>query len=178
MREMVRYGFILGLICFLASAVLAVLNGITEPKIRLQKETAQNMSLKEVMPSGVSFEPKFEDGKIIYYGVYDQRYKLLGFVINLEAKGYSSDIGALAGLNFNLELGNIRILSQNETPGLGNRILEDTFLAQFKGKNLDSLNQVQAITGATISSSAIINALKNRIAELKNQLLQEIQNAR
>lgn len=174
MKDILRYGFILGFICFLASSVLAVVNGITEPKIRLQKESAQELGLKEVMPFGAIFEPKFKEGEIIYYAAYDHRHRLQGFALRLETKGYSSAIEALAGLNLNLEINQIKILSQNETPGLGNRILETSFLAQFKGKNLDTLNQVEAITGATISSLAVTNAIKNKISELKSQMLQEI----
>lgn len=177
MKETLRYGLILGLICFLASSVLAVVNGITEPKIKLQKERKENLGLKEVVPQGEIFAPKFQEGKIIYYLVYNKAKRLEGFAIKTEAKGYSSNIETLAGLNLNLELGNIKLLSQNETPGLGNRISDASFLSQFKGKNLDSLAQVQAITGATISSSAVINAIKNKISELKSQLLEEIKNA-
>lgn len=173
-----RYGFILGFICFLASGILSVVNGITEPKIKLQKEIEENLGLKEVMPQGIIFEPKLEEGKIIYYKVYNDTHKLQGFVLKSEAKGYSSNIETLASLNLNLKIGNVKILSQNETPGLGSKILAETFLSQFKEKDLDSFAKVEAITGATISSSAVTNALKDKLLALKSQLVKEIQNAR
>lgn len=174
MKETIRYGLILGIICFLASGLLSVVNGITQVKINLQKEQAELSGLKEVMPKASVFKPKIKNEKVIYYLVYNNKHKLDGFVIRSESRGYSSDIEVLAGLNLNLEIDNIKILSHNETPGIGSRILENTFLSQFKRKNLDNLNQVQAITGATISSSSLTNALKNKISELKSQLLQEI----
>lgn len=172
MKETIKYGFILGLICFLASSVLAIVNGITEPKIELQKKQEENSGLKEVMPDSTSFKPVFQDDKIIYYLAYDNN-KLNGFVVRVQNKGYSSDIEVLAGLNTKLEITSIKILSQNETPGLGSRITEPSFLSQFKGKNLDTFGEVQAITGATISSAAVINAVKTRILELKEKLLNE-----
>lgn len=178
MKETIRYAFILGLICFLSSSVLAVVNGITEPKIKIQKEKEESRALKEALPEGVSFKPVFQEDKIIYYTAYDSDDKLNGFVIKSQGKGYSANIEVLAGLNLNLEVVNARILFQNETPGLGNRICESPFLEQFKGKNLDSFSQVQAITGATVSSGAVINALKNRISELKEKLLVEVSYAR
>lgn len=178
MKETIKYGFILGLICFLASSVLAIVNGITEPKIELQKKQEENSGLKEVMPDSTSFKPVFQDDKIIYYLVYNDNNKLSGFVVRAQNKGYSSDIEVLAGLNTNLEITNIKILSQNETPGLGSLITEPSFLGQFKGKNLDTFQEVQAITGATISSSAVINAVKTRISELKEKLLVEVSYAR
>lgn len=178
MKEMLKYGFILGLICLLASGILSVVNAVTEPKIKLQKEAAENLALKEVMPEGVSFKPRLEGEKVIYYTALDSAGKINGFIVKAEGKGYSSVVEAMAGLSPNLEITNVKILSQNETPGLGNRIMKVSFLAQFKGKGVDTFNQVQAITGATISSRAVINSLNNKISELKGRLQKEIQNGR
>ena len=178
MKETIKYGLILGLICFAASSVLAVVNEIAQPKIKLQKEKDEGLALKEVMAQGSAFKPHYQDEKIIYYTAYDGNNKLNGFVIKSLAKGYASNIEALAGLNLDLEITNVKILSQNETPGLGNRILEPSFLSQFSQKTLDTFNRVQAITGATISSGAVINSIKNKIAELKDQLSKEKNNAR
>lgn len=178
MREMLKYGFILGLICFLASSVLAIVNAVTAPQIRLQKETEEKLALKEVMPEALNFKLRLEKGKIIYYTAYNNTGEINGFIIKAEGKGYSSVIEAIAGLNPKMEITNVKILSQNETPGLGNRIMKGTFLSQFKGKGLDSFNQVQAITGATISSRAVINSIKSKISELKIQLLEELQHGR
>lgn len=178
MRETIKYGLILGLICFLSSSVLAVVNGITESKIKLQKEKEESLALKEALPEAAVFKPVFQEAQIIYYTAYDSDAQLNGFVIKSQGKGYSANIEVLAGLNLNLEIVNVRILSQNETPGLGNRISEPPFLEQFKGKNLDTFSQVQAITGATVSSGAVINAVKNRISELKEKLFVEVSYAR
>lgn len=178
MKEMLKYGFILGLICLLASGVLSIVNAVTEPKIKLQKETEENLALKEVMPEGADFKAKKDAEKIIYYISYDKTGKINGFVVKGEGKGYSSLVEAMAGLNLKLEINNVKILSQNETPGLGSRITKVSFLSQFKGKNAESFNQVQGITGATISSRAVINSLKNKISELKNQLLEELKSGR
>lgn len=178
MKEMLKYGFILGLICFLASGVLSIVNAVTEPKIKLQKETEENLALKEVMPEAENFKAKKDGEKTIYYISYDKAGKINGFVVKGEGKGYSSLVEAMAGLNLKLEINNVKILSQNETPGLGSRITKDSFLSQFKGKGAESLNQVQGITGATISSRAVINSLKNKISELKNQLLEELKSGR
>ena len=178
MREMVKYGFILGLICFLASGILATVNAITEPKIQLQKEQKENAGLKEVMPEAFNFKPKIKQGEIVYYTAYDTSNRIKGFVIKAEGKGYSSQIEALSGLDLKLQVTQVKILAQNETPGLGNRIMDVSFLSQFKGKGLDSFNQVQAITGATISSFRVIKSVENKIRELKEELLKELSYAR
>lgn len=173
MREMLKYGFVLGLICFLSSSVLAIVNSITDPLIRQQKEREESSAFNEVMPQSLDFRPHYQDEKIIYYTAYDRSNKLNGFIIKAKAKGYVSDIEAVAGLNLKLEISGIKILSHNETPGLGNGIADDAFLSQFQGKNVNTFNEVQAITGATISSSAVINSVRDKIQELKAQLLVE-----
>lgn len=178
MRETLKYGFILGVICFLSSGLLAAVNSVAQPKIQLQREKEEDRALREVLPDAGTFKPVTEGGKTIYYIAYDSANLLKGFVIKCEKKGYSSVIETVVGLKPNLDIVNIKVLSQNETPGMGNRILEDSFQRQFKARNLSSLGQVQAIAGATISSSAVISSIKDNISRLKDRLLKEVKVAR
>ena len=74
------------------------------------------------------------------------------------------------------------MLEQVETPGLGGRIGEDVFQDQFKGiktepaveyvKNQEpeTDNQIQAITGATISSRSVVKIINKNVALLKDIL--------
>lgn len=178
MKEAIKYGFILGLICFLSSTVLAVVNGITAPQIRLEKNKALNAGLKDLLSQAVDFKPRWEGNDLVYYTAYDWQGRLIGFVLKTEVKGYSSVIEALAALNTKLEITGVKVLAQNETPGLGSRITEPAFLSQFKGKTPDAFSQIQAITGATVSSSALINSLKDKISVLQPELLGKVKNAR
>ncbi|MFA6217920.1 MAG: FMN-binding protein [Candidatus Omnitrophota bacterium] len=178
MKEMIKFGFILGFICFLASGVLAVVNGVTTPKIEAQKVLEEKTGLQEVLPAAATFKPHTQGEITDYYNAYDSSNKLIGFVIKTQTKGYSSTIEALTGLNLTLEITNIKILSQNETPGLGARITEPAFKGQFKGKTLVTFDQIQAITGATISSGGVMNSIKNKLSELNGQLSGEIKSAR
>lgn len=175
MKEMVKYGFILGIICFAASGILAVVNAVTEPRIEIEKKKEVSLALKEVMPNSAGFKEVLKDGTILYYKTYDGTGHLNGFAIKSEAKGYSSTIEVMAGFGLDLKIINIRILSQNETPGLGARITEPKFAGQFNGKDLASLSKVDTITGATISSSAVIKAVESKIMELKDALLIQTQ---
>lgn len=177
MKEMARYGLTLAVICLLASTVLAVVNGFTAPQIQLQKEKEEQAALKEVMPQAAAFKPKAQDGKILYYKAYDTADKLSGFIVKCEGKGYSSAIESLAGLDLKLNITEVKVLAQNETPGLGTRVTGPQFLNQFNGKSLAGLGQIDAITGSTISSRAVIDSIKKRISELEGQLSQEIENA-
>ncbi|MCX5669182.1 MAG: FMN-binding protein, partial [Candidatus Omnitrophica bacterium] len=61
----------------------------------------------------------------------------------------------------------IKIISLNETPGLGMRVTEDKFTGQFNQQNSLDLSGVEAITGATISSSAVMNSVMKKAQEIK-----------
>jgi len=64
----------------------------------------------------------------------------------------------------------VKILSHNETPGLGSNIAQPSFLHKFKNRSVGEIGKQDAITGATISSSAVINALKEKITELSAKI--------
>jgi electron transport complex protein RnfG len=178
MKEAFRYSIILGLICFLASAILTVVNALTAPQIVSQKQEGVQAALREVCPGASYFEADSQEGEVGYYRAYNKDKSLVGFALKAEAKGYSSLIEALVGLDASLHISAIKVLSQNETPGLGSRIAEPAFQSQFKGKDSSSLSNAEAITGATISSKAVIDAVASAIDALKPQLLKEINDAR
>ena len=67
----------------------------------------------------------------------------------------------------------IKILSQNETPGLGAKVVEPDFTRGFSNKKLTELNDVKAITGATISSHAVIDSVKKKAEEIRGIIKDE-----
>ncbi len=167
MKEMIRYGFILGIICAIASGLLAGVNFITKPRILAQAKAEEESSLKQVLPEAVRFSEVKSGEEIIYYKAYDKAGNLVGVAFKAPAKGYSSTIETIAGMTKDGVITAIKILNQSETPGLGARIIEPEFTGQFINKNVPALNDVQAITGATISSQAVIDAVKKKAQEIK-----------
>jgi electron transport complex protein RnfG len=167
MREIVRYGLTLSLICAVASASLAVVNSITRPMIIAQVQAEEGGSLKEILPEATHFEPVKSGNDIIYYKAYDKDGKFIGAAFKASAKGYSSTIEAVAGLTLDGKITAIKIVNQNETPGLGARITDSSFTGQFTNKNIQGLNEVQAISGATISSRAVIDSVSSKAQQIK-----------
>jgi len=169
MKEMARYGFILALICIVAAGLLAVVNKLTGPKILAAAQSEEQAALKEIMPLAAKFSAvrSATDKEILYYKAFDNQEKLMGFVFKARGKGYSSVIETLAGIFLDEKISAIKILSLNETPGLGMRVTEDKFISQFKNQDALSLSDVQAITGATISSRAVINSVMKKAQEIK-----------
>jgi len=164
---MIRYGFILGLICVVAAGLLAGVNSLTKFKIIAQAQAEEEAGLKEVLPQALRFEPEKFGGEVIYYKGYDQAGKLTGVAFKASSKGYSSVIETMAGMLPDGTITAIKILSQNETPGLGSQVAEPEFAEQFKNQDAVELSGVVAITGATISSRAVIDSVKQKAQEIK-----------
>lgn len=189
MKEIIRYGFTLALICVVASASLAVVYSLTRPTIVARAKAEEEASLKEVLPQAANFAPVESGDAILYYKAYNPDGKLIGVAFKASAKGYSGIIETMAGMSKDGIITAIKVLSQNETPGLGARIVEvsdDTtiwdlfrgkkkienekkpwFQEQFSAKRIEGLKDIQAITGATISSKAVIDSVQKKAEEIK-----------
>jgi len=168
MKEMARYGFILALICIIAAGLLAAVNALTAPKILAQALAEEQAALKEVMPAAAKFTAVPDaDKQTLYYKAFDSRDKIVGFVFKASGKGYSSVIQTLVGMDTQGKISAVKVLSQNETPGLGIRITEKKFTDQFKNQDSLNLSSVEAISGATVSSRAVMNSVIKKAQELK-----------
>lgn len=163
---MINYGLTLATICMVATGLLAVVNSLTKAQIEAQTQIEQTNSLKEIMPDADRFEPVKTKEEIDYYKAYAVDNTLLGTALKTKAKGYSSQVETLIGIKTDGTIIGIKILSQNETPGLGNRITKPAFTDKFKNQNINNI-QVQAISGATISSKAVIESIKKKGMEIK-----------
>lgn len=184
----VRLGFILMLIAALASGGLALLNTQTAPVIAHNKAIEQEQARAEVMRSlGVTrFEKVTSDKGFEYYKAYDESGNLMGYVTVAKGKGYSSTIETVAGYDTTLHVAGLKITFQQETPGLGTKSQEvkkgestPWFLQQFTGKDATTLavkkdrGDIDAITGATITSRAVTNSVRQAALELKDAIAHE-----
>jgi electron transport complex protein RnfG len=191
MRSMAKFGGILGLICLIATALLASMNAATKGRILAQAEQELQDSLKEVMPDAAAFEPVVAENEISYYKATGTDGRLLGAAFKVSAKGYSSIIDTVVGMKPDGTIAAIKVVSQQETPGLGSRIseiagtvsimdfirgvrprtdLKPWFQARFGQKNIADLDKVEAITGATISSRAVIDSVKQKARQIQATL--------
>ena len=171
MKETIKLGKYLFIICAVAGVTLAGTNYFTIKKIVSQKLKAENAALKEVLPVAFCFEVKNNFPK----NGFDEKNNIVGYVLKVTATGYSSQIEALVGLDRDFKVTGVKILSQTETPGLGSKISEKYFLSQFIGKfsekiilkKDDKAGEINGITSATISSRAITDAIRKNIDEFK-----------
>ncbi|GAI36988.1 unnamed protein product, partial [marine sediment metagenome] len=118
----------------------------------------------------------------IYKG-FDSSGRLIGYAFTGNGPGYQGTIEVMIGVDSELEkTTGIEVLESVETPGLGAKITGKLFRDKFrglvirplielvKGKPPEEPNQIQAITGATISSQAVIDILNKTIKEVREIL--------
>jgi len=161
MLKILKLAFTLTVFCVLSAGALAYVFMFTGPKIEANAKLAFERSLKEVMPVSEVFKPVGKDGKI-FEGV--AAGKTVGTVVLVAPRGYSSNIQMLVGVDGELKVKGIKVLDQRETPGLGTNVLKPKFLGQFIGKSpadkLEPKKDVEAITGATISTRGVCEGVR------------------
>jgi len=196
-NNFVRYAATLAIICLAASGLLSVVYNVTQPKVAAQAKMEEELALKDVYPGAARFEPVEDKGNIFYYRALNASGDLLGYAFKAEKRGYSSTIVTMGGMDTKGIIQRIKILSQNETPGLGSRIEEvrqketfwdvvlrrakiaqrprPWFQTQFESKSYKGLeHNVETITGATISSLAVIVS----VGEKAEKIMESVQSGR
>ena len=125
-----------------------------------------------------------KNGRQVFYDVYKamQNGAPVGWVIKSEGQGYADKIELLVGVNPDLSaITGLFILNQKETPGLGNKIIEEGWRNQFLQKKTDKRlavvktgaragNEIDAITGATISSRAVCTIINSALNDVRGPL--------
>jgi electron transport complex protein RnfG len=181
MRDAVRLVGVLLAICVVASGLLAVVNAFTNERIEQSLgEEANKLRTEALVGAGkeVKFgEPKKVGSLTCYEGAVDGKPVGTAFTVTAP-RGYAGPIEIVVGVDpVGERITGVRIINQNETPGLGARIVqvnpgedEPWFLRQFKGLAPDRVfikpkGDVDAITAATVSSNAVTEAVRQGFEE-------------
>lgn len=187
MKVIFKYGFILAIVGIITSGSLAWINQITQSKIIKQQHNKFNQGLFQVLPGsekGVIVPVKLNRKIIAYKGFTNpDTSNLIGYAFQANGTGYSGVIKTLAAIDTSGTILAINILSQTETPGLGSKCEEiragessPWFQEQFKGKQATDLavdkdgGNIDSISGATITSRAITNAVADSARSLIKKL--------
>jgi Na+-translocating ferredoxin:NAD+ oxidoreductase subunit G len=160
----------LAIIVTVSVVLLIAINSFTSPVVESRRVEEITGLLENIFPEMSQYELEGE-----VYIIYQDNEKA-GYAFIASGSGYGGDIDILVGLDSGFEIKGVSILSQTETPGLGSRITESLFTDQFKGLSLSDIalksegGKIDAITGATISSRAVVNAIKEKMVEIIDTL--------
>ncbi len=193
MKTMLKDALVLFVITLIAGISLGAVNLVTKEPIRQAGERARNEAFSLVFPGAASYEEEDKaalkqleepDYALVHMdGVYkslDGAGEVLGYVLLVTTKeGYGGDISFAMGITKEGILNGISILSISETAGLGMRAPE-VLVPQFAGKkarhftvtkgDASGEDKIDAISGATITSKAVTNAVNAGIAYFETVL--------
>lgn len=158
MKEHIKTAVLLAFICLVAAGSLGYFYQLTDPIIVQQQINAKLTIKKELLNQATEFKDIKVGDKEVSLGI--DNGKVIGGVVTLSVKGYGGAIDMVVGADSDGRITEVRIISQNETPGLGERATKESYLSQYIGKDQKELDNINLITGATISSKAIRNGVK------------------
>ena len=189
MNKTAKMVIVLTVITALSGAVLSSWDRVTKPKIEYHQLQALKAAISDVLPSYDYYEEKAINEKTIYIGKIDDSTQPVGIAFKVDGSGFQGNISIMVGVDpsFASIIG-IKVLGQIETPGLGTKIVEDPsnktnpywFPEQFGGVVLfpqinvvknsipQNSNEIQAISGATITSKAVVRIINNNIQQIKD----------
>lgn len=185
MKNIIKMIVVLSVLCGFSGFILSYLKTITAPVIEEQVlRNVQGPAIISVFSKAennpIADRNTFETpdgGKVIAFPCITGG-QLVGVAIENFGKGYGGPVGVMVGFNTKSDtLVGVGMTSLKETPGLGMRVKEPGFQAQFTDKALPVAlssggGTIDAVSGATISSTGVVEAV-NKAADIYKQLKPE-----
>lgn len=159
MKKSVMSTLVLVCICAVMAILLAVTNMITAPTIQANADKAANEALLQVMPEGKGFE-KMDISSYELPATVNEVYKEAdgGYVVRMTTTGYGSGMVIMCGVSAEGTVTGAVCLGSSETLGY-----EKTFGESFTGKDAAGVDAVDTISGATKTTAAYKNAVKDAL---------------
>lgn len=177
MNKFAKMIIVLTVIGLISGGVLSVVYKWAQPKIILNQIRETDQAIYKVLPETKNYK-KVVKGELTYYECFDNTGAKVGTAIICKGNGYQGVIKMLVGVNVDFtKFTGMTILEQVETPGLGAKIGDKQFMDQFKNlatkppieyikdKAPEKPNEIQVITGATISSRAVVNIINKTVEQ-------------
>ena len=175
MAEKIRPALRLMLLCMVAAVLLSVVNGLTKDKIEITTRRKIDASRREAL-GDYAFEDMGVTPEDCITGVYRalDGDRTAGYVYEMESKGYGGVVYLCVGIDASGQVAAVRVSGHSETKGLGTPEGE-AFLSAFAGLSAreGAAQEVEAITGATVSSTAVRRAVDQALTHYATHYAQE-----
>jgi electron transport complex protein RnfG len=181
-KKIVSLGMTLFTVTAITGVILGVVHDVTLEPIRATREALKTEALKGALPEADEFSRiELSDGadpivKDVQMGASGGAVS--GYCITVTPRGYAGPVELVAGIANDGNLRAIRILNQSETPGLGAKASQAEFYEQFKDSGEitvvktkpENPGEIQAISGATITSDGVASGVNTALAYWKEHL--------
>lgn len=170
-NELIKPSLVLLSICLVVTAALAFTFQLTAPVIEDITIANANEARSEVLPQS---EGDFSPVEASLPENVAEAYKAsngTGKVFTVYDKGFGGQITVMVGIDNEGAITGVKVTKHSETPGLGTKAMTPEYLAQYIGqtavtrKEEPGETQIDAITGATITSNAVYRAVETALAQ-------------
>lgn len=186
MNKTIKLGLILLAFTAVAAGILGFLNLQTRDIIAEVQVKANNEARQEVLPKGkdfkeldeAAFNEAIKDAPAVEEIYEGSDGDVVGYTIKTVISGYSGPVVVMTGIDTEGVISGMKVVSNTETPGLGANASNPDFQDQYSGKsaqgdvelvkNNPTDAQVQALTGATITSKAVTDSVNEAIKAYNN----------
>ena len=158
--------------CLISGIIIAGTYFVTNPIAIEKNKMLEQQAMKDLVANADTFASVTK--KTGWFSA-EKSGKVIAYIVPSESKGYGGTIKMLVAVSTDGKVIDYNILSANETPGLGDKASEDFFRDRIKGKESKALEvvkdpsnkeNVQALTGATITSKAVTKGVKEAVDEV------------
>ncbi len=192
-KHFIQQSWLLIVASFCFGLLIAVTSAALSPRIEQNEKDKLYNLMRQLISDANDFDKAIEQvevpgkkGRILRTDIYraiDADGKNVGFAFVAAGPGFADKIKLVIAVDGNCEkLFGFKVLSSNETPGFGSKIKEDYFGNQFKkapaqklvlnkvGKTEKIDSEIIAISGATVSSEAVVKIFNTYVDRIKEQL--------
>jgi electron transport complex protein RnfG len=197
LKHFIEQSWLLITASFFFGLLIAVTSAALSPRIEQNKINKRNRLVGALLPEAKNFVPveggieiESSQGKKETFEVFramSEANECVGWSFNAIGPGFADKIELVVAVDKDFEkFAGFDVLASNETPGFGNQIKFDYFQDQFKGAPTEGLKlstsgdntktddaEIIAISGATISSEAVVDIISNAITQIKKQIQQK-----
>ncbi len=174
MKKLIRISLTLFLICALVAGALAGVNAITYDRIQENQLQKTREAIAAVLPGAREMSLVYTGNQTVrqvYAPAADSLVQ--GYAVMVAPSGFGGEIQMMVGIDGTGAVSGISIISHGETPGLGKVAADQTergqaFRDSFLGKtDTVTLSDVDALSGATITSAAVAEGVNAALAWVK-----------
>ena len=193
LKYFLRQSWLLIACSFLFGLLIAVTDAGLSPRIEQNKINKRNRLIGAMLPEAKNFaaldaplEITLDGGrkeKVEVFKAQSESGQCVGWSFNASGSGFAGEIELVVAVDASFEkIAGFDVLSSSETPGFGDQIKYDYYRSQFKGAPAEQLklvtigdprkidSQIVGITGATVSSTAVVDMLNAFLSGIKTQM--------
>lgn len=166
-----QIAFNMAMACIISGSIIGITYFFTAPIAKSEAEKLKQQAMQNLVTDASEFRPIADKHE---WFEAKKGTETIAYIVEGTGKGFGGEIEMLVAISLDGKVIDYTVLKHNETPGLGDKGDSSPFKDHIKGKGIEGLevvkgpseDKVQALTGATITSRAIVNGLNDVVEEV------------